>query len=186
MWVYIIVVNIFLIPRFPTDICWVWVRGVRDSRMTTSRSSLLLVKPEVSVSERGSPSVSGSGSSRPGNFTIVQASLRCAGCQSSAHAPGSTLHTGRYMGLCCAAEGGWEVSTVAPCNNRKWAAAAKNNLNVWHTETHRDTTSATPQQQSNSSRHHGVTTYNINNDTMWQNGTQWDTSWRYIVTLSEN
>ena len=150
MWVYIIVVNIFLIPRFPTDICWVWVRGVRDSRMTTSRSSLLLVKPEVSVSERGSPSVSGSGSSRPGNFTIVQASLRCAGCQSSAHAPGSTLHTGRYMGLCCAAEGGWEVSTVAPCNNRKWAAAAKNNLNVWHTETHRV-------RHHNNSRAHDVT-----------------------------
>ena len=108
-------------------------------------------------------------------YSAVQ-SVLCADCQPSAQARPQTAHWTTVYGVVRLSQGWLEVEVlpVAACNNRKWAAAAKNNLNVWHTG---DT--ETPQQQSSSTRHHGVTTLTmIQCDTMWYNVIQW-----YIIEI---
>ena len=100
--------------------------SVRDMKMTTYTPSLLLAKCQLVVGEAARRSVSGS--LGPGNFTMVR------WLWLSAHAQRSSAHWTVYGVVRAGWLRGAHSCTLLPCNNRKWAAAAKNNLNVWHTE----------------------------------------------------
>ena len=83
--------------------------SVRDGKMTTYSSSLLVVKSKVSVGGgRGSVSVS---QWDHRTWELYYGALTA----DTVRMRRSALHTGRYMGLCGP---GWltEVLTVAPCS----------------------------------------------------------------------
>ena len=129
--------------------------------MTTYTPSLLLAKCQLVVGEAARRSVSGS--LGPGNFTMVR------WLWLSAHAQRSSAHWTVYGVVRAGWLRGAHSCTLLPCNNRKWAAAAKNNLNVWHSEW--DTTTTV-----------GLTTasrsYNLQHS-HWYNVIQW----KYIIEI---
>jgi len=109
--------------------------------------------------------------------------LWCADWWHSAHAQLSTAHWTVYgVVRGRVAHRGAHSCTLLPCNNRKWAAAAKNNLNVWLTDWLTDWHRV--RHHNNSRAHHGITALQLRTVIL----IQCDTT-GYIrdrVTISEN